>query len=315
MDYLQIYKNQFKTTWEHIKSQTIADLKTAKKNKRNFNKLFNNITTELYNEQKKIVTQFTEENLKVCYELFENRHREYDSNLERYEVISLILGNEVKEEYLRLGKSDYEEFVKKIATQQSIDRIQNHFNNYRPYYELIYLQNKYEYFYAKDFKNGSYETSKEYLEMLDIQYPDRKSEPSLFNLIETESNKKSTENIKDPDTVITTRERLSSEFDVNERAVLFHLLKNRLKLGMLDSTELMKLVLIIGATNKFEIFDVKNASKSYFYKKALKGYTVFTRNDQQKKVASLKTKLENNGLKSIAEELSTDYGDFFKKLK
>lgn len=309
MDYLQIYNTQFDATWAEIKSKTTDDLKAAKKNKRNFNTLFNNITSALLDEQKKIIEYFNDHNLKSCFELFDKRHSFYDSNLERNEVIALILKNEVEEEYLKLNKSDYDEFIKQVAKHQSIGNIQNHFNRYRRYYELIYLQGRWEYLYAKDFENGSYETSKEYVEMLDIQYPNRKSEPSFLKIEELPNNDESAK------TGITTRERISNEFDVNERAVLFYLLKHRLKLGMLDSTELMKLVLIIGATNKFEIFEVKNASKSYFYKKAIKGYSVFKRNDQQKRIASLKAKLENNGLKSIAEELSTDYGDFFKKLK
>lgn len=40
MGYLQIYKKQFDATCEIIKSQTINELKAAKKNMKNFNSLF-----------------------------------------------------------------------------------------------------------------------------------------------------------------------------------------------------------------------------------------------------------------------------------
>tara|TARA_R110002049_G_C9170440_1_gene561896 strand:- start:4471 stop:5403 length:933 start_codon:yes stop_codon:yes gene_type:complete len=308
MDYLQIYNNQFDATWADIKSKTKADLKAAKKNKRNFNTLFNNITSTLYDEQKKIIENFKENNLKSCFELFEKRHSYYNSNLERKEVIALILQNEVKEEYLRLGKSDYVEFVEQLANQQSIYNIQRHLNNYLRYYELIYVQDRYEYFYAKDFENSDYETSKEYIEMLDIQHPERTSEPSLFNLIEAEHNKISKEKFKKNNSIISTRERICNEYDTKERAVLLYLLKNRLKNEQIDSTELIKLILIIGSTEKFEIFDVGNASNSYLYNQARKGYSVFKLAERKERLSSLKIKLKNNGLKYIAGELAADYG-------
>jgi hypothetical protein len=307
MDYIQIYNNQFEATWEHIKSKTIDDLKAAKKNKRNFNTLFNNITSSLYDEQKKIIENFKENNLKSCFELFDKRHSFYDSNLERNEVIALILQNEVEEAYLKLNKSDYDEFIGQVAKHQSIGNIQNHFNRYRRYYELIYLQGKWEYLYAKDFENGNYETSKEYLEMLDVQYPDRKSEPSFLQIEKLQNNDQSAE------IDMTTRERICNEFDTQERAVLIHLLRDRLDLKSLDRTVLIKLLLIIGSTDKFEIFEVPKASDTNLYKQARKGYSAFKLSEQKDKIAHLKVKLKNNGLKFIAEELQIDYSQYFNK--
>lgn len=309
MDYIKIYNNQFEATWEHIKSKTIDDLKAAKKNKKNFNTLFNNITSSLYDEQKKIIENFKENNLKSCFELFDKRHSFYDSNLERNEVIALILQNEVEEAYLKLNKSDYDEFIKQIAKQQSIQNIFTHFNNYWNYYELIYLQGKFQYFYAKDFENISYETSKEYVEMLDIQYPNRESKPPFSKTEKLLNNDESAK------TGITTRERMSNEFDDKERAILIYLLKNRLNLKQTPNTAVIKLLLIIGATNKFEIFEHEKASKSAFYNNVRNGYKIYGRKEQKEKIGNLVVKLENNGLKLIAIELKVDHSLYFNKIK
>jgi|TARA_R110002020_G_scaffold191187_1_gene390964 hypothetical protein len=311
MDYLQIYNTQFDATWAEIKSKTIDDLKAAKKKKKNFTNLFEKININLNDEKNKILDDFTKHNLKECFKLFEKRHSLYDSDLERKEVISLILENEVKEAYLKSGKSEYKEFVKTIAKQQSIEKINNHFYNYWSYYELIYKKGRYKYFYAKDFENISYENSKEYVEMIDYKASKRTGDPSFFEIEKTQNENDSVKSS------ITTRERISNEFDVNERAVLFYLLKNRLKIKMLDSTELMRLILVIGATDRFEIFEGTKASDNYLYKQANKGYAVFKKTEQKDKIAHLKVKLINNGLKFIAEELQIDYSQFFnnKRLK
>ena len=166
MDYLQIYNEQFDDTWQKIKVDTISKLKLLKKNKKNFNKSFNKITNDLYKRRNQIIDDIRSTNLKTCLDLFENRHTEYDKNLTEDEVVSMIINNDIQQEFYELGNKGYELFVRKLAELKSITRTQIHFTNYFGYYSLIYDLNKYEYFFAKKFKNIHFEDSPEFKEML-----------------------------------------------------------------------------------------------------------------------------------------------------
>jgi hypothetical protein len=300
MDYLQIYNEQFNSTWKEEKDQTIKAFKLAKENNKNFNTVFNKINASQYQKQKKMVADFNERNQLSCYDLFEKRYQEYDNDLPRDEIISLALKNEVKNEFVVLGNTEYDLFIRKLAKQQSIFEIQNHFSNYTSYYELIYKQGKYEYFHAKNFENYDLKDSEEFIEMLNIKYPSR---PKTAIKIQEETNHSNNQS----KVSLTTKERIRNEFDTKERAVLIHLIKTRLNTKTIDTTELIKLILIIGATDEFNIFEVSNASNSYLYKQANQGYSVFKKVKQKDKIANLKAKLRNNGLKSIAEELQINY--------
>ena len=304
MDYLQIYNEQFNSTWKEEKDRTIKAFKLAKENNKNFNTFFNKANENLFEKHKNIVDYFIQNNLKTCFDLFEKRYQEYDNELPRDEIISLALKNEVKNEFVELGNTKYDLFIRKLAKQQSVFEIQNHFSNYRDFYELIYKQGKYEYFRAKNFDGSNYETSKEYIEMLNIQYPSR---------LNTETKKqKEISNINNTSKMsLTTNERIRNEFDTKERAVLIHLIKTRLNTKTIDTTELIKLILIIGATDEFKLFEVANASNSYLYKQANKGYSVFKKVEQKDKIANLKAKLRNNGLKIIADELQFHHSLYF----
>lgn len=312
MDYLQIYKVQFDSSWLKIKNNTIEELKTAKESKKKFNKVFNRILEALKDAADQIYDEISSDNLNSCIILFRDKYSEYDNNLENDEIVSLSLNNEVKKEFNACKKNDYESFVKKLAKLDSINEIQNHFRNYNNYYESIYELDRYDYFYGKRFESISYENSEEYKDMLNIKYPEKQIQSSisdpLYSYKHTEIN---LESVKEKDNNI--RDIIKNEFDTKERAVLIHLIKSRLKTTEL--THLVKLCLIIGATDKFEIFEVKSASKSYLYKQAHKGYTVFKINELESKISSLKMKLKNRGLNSIAEELQVDFSIYFNKNK
>jgi hypothetical protein len=314
MDYLQIYKEEFKRTFEEIKSQTIDEFKIAKTDHGNFNTFFTKLINKLYEEEMEITKYFFKSKYKTCFNLVKNRKELFDQKLKEDEVISLIFDQIIEKEFTELGLKNNEQFIKKIARYKCIEEVGKHFNSHNAYYELIYGQERYDYFYAVDFENNDYESSKEYIEMLELEHPGstKIKYPEINNEQKASNPMLSQEKV---DTDITTKERLSNEFDTKERAILIYLFKNRLDLKSIDTTVLIKLILIIGSTSKFEIFEVTNASDSYLYKQVIKGYTVFKRSEQKNKIAFLKVKLENNGLKFIAEELQIDYSQYFNPKK
>ncbi|KAB1067605.1 hypothetical protein F6U93_09985 [Tamlana haliotis] len=316
MDYLKIYKEQYNYTWEAIKNNTLEALKLAKSNKSNFDTEFKNVLKGLNESQTKIIEEFKKTGLYSCYEIFEKRYSLIDNDLAFDEIISFVLSNQIKNEFIKQQNLDYELFIKKLAEQQSIDLTENHFRNYIQYYEFIYATGKLEYFYAKNFDRIGYQSSEEFKDMLKIRYPEStQNGGAILNVIEQDSDENSVSNKnKAPFDVVNTKDRIKNEFNIKERAILLHLLKNRLNLKEIVSTELIKLVLIIGSTDKFEIFN-KEAHKSYLYKQVHKGYSVFKETEAKDKITSLKVKLENNGLKSIADELQFGFGSYFNNKK
>ena len=309
MDYLQIYKEQFEKTFLEIKTETINKLKSAKTRKKNFNTIFNKITNDLYTHRRELDNQFGHSELKRCLYLFENRKAEYDVNLSEDEVISLILGNEIKSEYDSLGRTSFEVLVKSLAELMSAVDIQIHLSNYHDYYQLIYELERYDYFYGKNFENMRFQSSKEFKEMNNIKHPNNSNKPLGLDVVNISkvTSEKVEDNVIVNNTALSTRDSIQNEFSLKERAILIHLLKYRFK--ELKLTEIIKVLLIIGATDKFEIFEVKSASDSYLYKQAQKGYSVFKHNELKSKISELRVKLKNHGLKEIEEELKIDFSN------
>lgn len=165
MDYLQIYKKQYNSTWERVKLETIVKFKYVKNNNKNFDKIFENISTNLSQERRAVYAYFENNNLNSCFKLYDTRDSFVSKGLDPEEIVSLILNDEVKEEFFKLENEDYELFIKKLAIQQSIADIQFHFKNYKEYYELVCEQEKYENFFPKDFETIGFRDSKEFKEM------------------------------------------------------------------------------------------------------------------------------------------------------
>lgn len=309
MDYYKIYDQQYKATWEQKRVKAMSILKQALTNGENFQTTFNSINTDLNEEQQAIVAEITSQDLQSCFQLFKNRHSLCHSKLTKEEVIASILEKRIKEEFYSLDNKGYENFVNQIAKQQAIDLIGNHFSNHTEYYELIYNQNRFDLFHTKAFGNNNYRDSPEYLEMAKVEYKRENVESN--DILKTVVEKK--ENDKKIDEMFMDRkEIISKAFDTRERAILIHLLHDVLKIGQLDKTVMIKLILIIGSTNRFEIFE-SAASKSYLYTLTNKKYSVFKKSEIERKITILETKLENYGLKAIAEELGYDFGKFRKQ--
>lgn len=309
MDYLQIYKEQFEKTFLEIKTETINKLKSAKARKKNFNKIFSNITDDLYKHRSKLSNQLRDSGLKTCVDLFENKWSEYDENLTEDEVNLLIFDNEIKIEYERLGHKSLDVFIKNLAESNSATEIQIHLSVYHGYYKLVYELDRYDYFYGRKFENISFENSEEFKDMINIKHPNNSNESRGLDVVDISNG--GSETVKGDvvvnNTSLSTRDSIQNEFSIKERAVLIHLLKYRFK--DLKLTEITKVILIIGATDQFEIFEVKSASDSYLYKQAQKGYSVFKRNELKSKISELGVKLKNHGLKEIEEELKIDFSN------
>lgn len=173
MDYYNIYSNSFEENRESIKYDTINTLKLAKANKANFNTKFKGIIDELSRKHDVIYEDFKSQNLTECLRIFTHRCSKVDEALSEDETISFILNNQILNEFNIQGYHDYFEFITKLASFNSINKIKVHFENYYDYYKLVYFTNKYEYFYAKDISGLNFEDSKEYSEMMDLKYPDR----------------------------------------------------------------------------------------------------------------------------------------------
>ncbi|WP_282068247.1 hypothetical protein [Olleya namhaensis] len=309
MDYLQIYKEQFEKTFLEIKTETINILKSAKARKKNFNKTFNKITDTLYQRRIKLNNQLSDSDLQTCLGLFDNKWSEYDADLSEDEVNLLIFENEIKSEYERLGHKSLDVFINNLAKLKSTTEFQIHLRNYSNYYQLVYELDIYDYFYGRKFVNISFENSEEFKDMINIKHPNNSNESRGLDVVDISNG--GSETVKGDvvvnNTSLSTRDSIQNEFSIKERAVLIHLLKYRFK--DLKLTEITKVILIIGATDQFEIFEVKSASDSYLYKQAQKGYSVFKRNELKSKISELGVKLKNHGLKEIEEELKIDFSN------
>lgn len=301
MDYLQIYNDQFDATWAQIKSKTIDDFKTARKNKKNFNTLFNNIISNLYAEQEKIIEYFNNHTLNSCYKLFEKRHSLYDANLEQQEVISLILQNEVIEEHLSLEKSNYENFIKKIGKHQAISKIGNHLGNYYEYYKLIYNQDKYENFYAKDFEDIGFENSSEYIEMLNEEYPNRAKESvKLIGTHTTEGYLNNEKNIAEMNKEDIRYQAKIASFSTKQKhfllAVLFDSIgsnnEDKGKYGVLPLSEYVRIIAIVKDIMPLEVF-YKSIANISIYTELKKKQKLVKKNEKDIFINELNNKLND----------------------
>ena len=316
MDYLQIYNEQFNSTWKEEKDQTIKAFKLAKENNKNFNTVFNKINASQYQKQKKMVADFNERNQLSCYDLFEKRYQEYDNELPRDEIISLALKNEVKNEFVVLGNKEYDLFIRKLAKQQSVFEIQNHFSNYRDYYELIYKQGKYEYFHAKNFENYNYDTSKEYIEMAEIT--DAKNPIVPSTLITKTTENKTVENYNSEDQrTIAKIENFSNKEKHLLLIVLFHSIgsnnqnSNNVSEKVYQDLPLSEYLRILAITKdliNYEPF-YKDLSVVSLYQQLKKKYDLIKKNESDLFLSDLRQKLNDLRIKEFQKYLF----EFLKK--
>ncbi|MGJ8667538.1 MAG: hypothetical protein ACSHW7_14300 [Patiriisocius sp.] len=305
MDYLKIYEVEFTQTLDTFKKETIKSFKLTKKSKGSFQKLYEKICKDLNESNKTIMLEFQKNDWIVYYDIFINRKKEYDRSLTNDEIIKLIFENEIKSKHSELKNIEFITLIKKLANHQAIILLLDHFSRNSVHYEMIYEFDKYQYFYKNHDDNLSHTTKLFYQKLVKLKKIEKSEIPK------PPTTKKINNDLTHD---LSTREIISAEFDKKERAVLFNLLTNRLKTNAIDKTELLKLILIIGSTEDFKIFDGDDATNGYFYKLCLKDYNIFNIK-QKEKLSLLKAKLLNNGLKYISKELDFHYKDFLGNKK
>lgn len=175
-DNLHTYTEEYNSAKKDLKDKTIIAFKLAKKEHKNFNTFLNKTIENLYALQKRHIDDFNTDNLKASYYLFENRYKEYNNDLSSDEIIELILDNEISIQLVPLGGKVLNNFIKNLAKQQAVFDIQNHLNNYREYYKLIFKHGTYDYFYDQNFKKYNFKYSEEYTAMACINMIDEKNQ-------------------------------------------------------------------------------------------------------------------------------------------
>lgn len=230
-----------------------------------------------------------------------NADRYYD-----FDSINKTLKNDIKPIYEGFDTNrkqlftSYQDFIKSLANQIAFIKFKEIKHSNEKTIHTLYNLNKIEVF--SFIENLEYENNvkgfkSEYYKL----YPQEREK--TMNASPSQTSNTNTNKEKS----LTTRERIQNEFSTQERAVLLYLLKHILQPKFIDLTEIVKLTLLIGATDNFKIFEEKKASNAYLYKEAQKNYDVFKKNEIVDKILNLKIKLEDNGLKVIAEELYRDF--------
>jgi hypothetical protein len=77
MDYLQIYKEEYKRTFEEIKSQSIKEFKATDEQGLKFKEFFINMNAKFASKLVDIQKDLEKRGLKSCLELFDRRNDFY----------------------------------------------------------------------------------------------------------------------------------------------------------------------------------------------------------------------------------------------
>lgn len=297
MDYLQIYKEEFNKITLEIRSELIDDFKLARKKQKNFLKLFNGITQELFERDSLLKTEIKNNNLSSYHDLFINRKGEYNNSLSDDEVLSLIFENEIKDENEKLKNIDYVTLIKKIAKQQAVKLIHNHFSINNEYYKLVYSHEKYQYFFKPEFENVNFETSKEYLEMWKLEYGN-----SQTNQIITKQTKvKNSQDFNKED--IKYQAKIEA-FSIKEKHFLLVVLfdsigsnnlnnkESKKKYDDLPLSEYLRILALIKDIIPYEVY-YKSIANVSIYTELKKKYNLINKNEEDVFVNELNRKLND----------------------
>ncbi len=293
MDYLQIYNEEFDATWRKFKDNIDEELTFALKYKKSTERIFNQKLRDLHSEYHKIEYNFEKDGFKSPSDIFYFRSTHCEKGIKNEEIIDSVLNNEVLLDFKSLNKQGYESFIKKLAEQQLKSSIHDHFWKNNKMYQSIYQQREYASFFIENFSIYDYDVSQEYIELL----------KSKFTVVQEQNKTETTSEEKK----ITTRQKITEDFNTQEIAILIHLLKTRLKPAELKRTHLLKLILIIGSTDNYKIFEVEKAADTYLYDRVKKGFSDYNKLELEKTITSLKMKLKKYKLNFIAGELNSIY--------
>jgi hypothetical protein len=317
MDYYKIYKEEYNESLKRVRAELIEIFKQAKQSKKIFLKTFNKINIDFHNEGNLIIDEFTDENLTSCYDLFINRRGEYDRNLSEDEVISLIFENEIKSEVAKLGKLDYKAVIRKLAHHRAISLIQLHFTNNSKYYELVYEQEKFDYFFKEGFEIKDIETSEEYAEMHKIKYPERlieskQSESNNINTkIDTNTRKNNVDLNREDEKIIANIKNFSNKEKQVLLAVLLDSIGTNSQNDMTDSEQLygqlpiseyLRILAITKDIINYESF-YKAVCSISVYQELKKNTNLIKRNEVDLFLSELNRKLEDLKIKQFQKFL------------
>ncbi|WP_159019838.1 hypothetical protein [Algibacter sp. L3A6] len=298
MEYHKVYNHFYNKTFTATKRIIISKFKKAKAKKRPFHTTSNGMLRSLSTCRIEKFENVLKDRAADAYHIFKKRYEYVDG--EPKEVIKQILEEEVLEAFVSSQGYTFTKFIADIAIADCLDEIRRHYSNYISYYQVIYEQDKYGYFYLKDFQGGGYESSSEYNEMLDVKYPYRIDERKEAERVEKSKRKggKPALSIKDKNELsieeIDAVDIINS-FSDGERALLFAIFHDENKKNNLTEiplTELIRFTKITGSYEDLSIFK-KNVKNSTFYSMANKGISYYTATQGQKElIEDTKAKLQ-----------------------
>ncbi|MEL0457334.1 hypothetical protein WJN01_13935 [Flavobacteriaceae bacterium SZ-1-7] len=300
MKYQQVYQTTYNKTTEAAKRLLIRYFKKSKERHRPFNKINNDFLRWItpYREAK------FENNLKAseyeAFSQFSERYTLYQG--EPSKIHQWVLEEEVKQAYLGKNYKTYNAFIKDLAINDALNEISRHYHIHYNYYELIYEQEKYQYFYLKDFTNMSYESSEEYKEMIVVKYPYKAKEFEASN--EGDNNEKEPFN-QDVNQNVSITESMIADFKDDERMLVLSVLYDLVSKPNhgVQLPEFIRACKIVGLYEDWSVFNDK-IQQSTIYQMAYRGIDYTTNKKLQlEKINSVLSKLESLKLKAISGRL------------
>ncbi|MBD0833755.1 hypothetical protein [Aestuariibaculum sediminum] len=300
MKYQQVYQYTYDRTTDAAKRLLIRYFKKSKERHRPFNKINNDFLRWLtpYRETK------YEKGLKTFeYEAFSQFNKRYTLYQgEPSKIHQWALEEEVKQAYLGRNYKTYNAFIKDLAINDALNEVSRHYHNYYSYYQLIYEQDKYQYFYLKEFDNKSYESSDEYKEMIVVKYPYKAKEFKAS--IEDDNNEKESLN-EDVNQNVSITESVIADFKDDERMLVLSVLYDLVSKPNhgVQLPEFIRACKIVGLYEDLSVFNDK-IQQSTIYQMAYRGID-YTSNKklQLEKINSVLSKLESLKLKAISGRL------------
>lgn len=163
MDYLKIYNYHYAKAFNTTKSVFIEEFKKAKDKNRPFLPMANNILCQLNHFRNQKFEARLKDYVVKAYLVFLDRYSLYEG--EEDELISWVLEGEALTAFTKKAKYSYRAFIEDLAINQCLNEVGRHYSSYYDYYRLIYEHDCYQFFYLKDFVDGSFESSQEYKSM------------------------------------------------------------------------------------------------------------------------------------------------------
>lgn len=293
MNELELYQFHYLKIHSIAKRIFKLKFKEAYEKGRPYSYVFNLISPWFKDEiDKKFTFRLLNEYPKA-YKIFDNRNSYYRGDKD--EVIEKILIGEVYDCFKGERGVLYRLFIVDLAIEKALRDIQNHFFNYRSYYDLVYSTGGFDYITLNYYEFINFEQSEGYKKMQAIKSPNKINKDEQ-NVVSKSKKKKE-----------MVEESIINSFTDDERMLIisiFYDLISKNNTSEIQLTGLIKLVKIIGAYEDLSIFK-KKPSELTMYKKAQNGFGYYdSKMGVIKLIDSTLLKLESFDLKFISERLS-----------